>query len=81
MESRIKSSGLKGVDIGLVKEEVYGTIRNLNRINYIIYKYNNIKKVDYEVLNILRTSVYEILFLDRIPEHATCNVSVNLTKA
>ncbi|MCQ2979626.1 MAG: 16S rRNA (cytosine(967)-C(5))-methyltransferase RsmB, partial [Clostridia bacterium] len=81
MDNRIKEGGLKGVDIGLVKEEVYGTIRNLNRINYVIYKYNNIKKVDYDVLNILRTSTYEILFLDKIPEHATCNEAVNLTKS
>ncbi|MCQ2911587.1 MAG: 16S rRNA (cytosine(967)-C(5))-methyltransferase RsmB [Clostridia bacterium] len=81
MDQRIKDGGLKGPDVGLVKEEVYGTIRNLNRINYVIYKYNNIKKVDYDVLNLLRTSTYEILFLDKIPEHATCNEAVNLTKS
>ena len=80
MERRIKECGLKGPDIGLVKEEVYGTIRNLIKINFVIYKYNTIKKVDLEVLNVLRTSVYEILFLDKIPEHATCNEAVNLTK-
>ena len=28
--------------------------------------FNNIKKVDYDVLNILRTSTYEILFLDKM---------------
>lgn len=81
MDKRIADGGIKGVDVGLVKEEVYGTIRNLIKINFVIYKYNTIKKVDKEVLNILRTSVYEILFLDKIPEHATCNEAVNLTKA
>ena len=81
MDKRISDGGIKGPDLGLVKEEVYGTIRNLIKINFVIYKYNTIKKVDKEVLNILRTSVYEILFLDKIPEHATCNEAVNLTKA
>lgn len=79
-DKRVKESGIKGNDIGLAKEEVFGTIRNLIKINYVIHKYNNIKKVDMDILNLLRTSVYEILFLDKIPEHATCNEAVNLTK-
>jgi len=80
IDKKLNSSQLNDQDIALVKQEVYGTMRNLIKINYIIYKYNQIKKVDIEVLNILRTSCYEIIFLDKIPEHATCNEAVNLVK-
>jgi transcription termination factor NusB len=32
------------------------------------------------VLNILRISLYQIIFLDRIPNYACCNEAINIIK-
>ena len=69
-------------DINLISEIVYGTITWKLTIDYIIQKYSKIKlkKISPWILNILRISVYQIVFLDKIPKSAAVNESVNLTK-
>jgi len=51
-------------------------------IDWIIEQFSNvkIKKNSPWVLNILRMGVYQLLYMDRIPESAACNESVNLSK-
>lgn len=69
-------------DIGLISEIVYGTISWRLTIDEIIKKYSNIrlKKISPWILNILRMSIYQILFLDRVPKSAAVNEGVNLAK-
>lgn len=69
-------------DIGLISEIVYGVITWKLTIDEIIKKYSKIrlKKISPWILDILRLSIYQIVFLDKIPKSAAVNEGVNLAK-
>jgi len=69
-------------DRALVTELVYGVIQQKNHLDYVISQYSKIRlrKLSPLVLNALRISVYQMLFLDRVPDFASVNESVNLIK-
>ena len=73
---------LNNKDINLISEIVYGTVTWKLTIDTILQKYSKIKlkKMSKLVLNILRLSAYQILFLDKIPVSAAVNEGVNLAK-
>ncbi|WP_250229171.1 16S rRNA (cytosine(967)-C(5))-methyltransferase RsmB [Anaeropeptidivorans aminofermentans] len=65
-----------------VTEIVNGTLRNIIRIDYIIGKFSKtpVKKIKVMILNILRISVYQILFMSKVPPSAAVNEGVNLAR-
>jgi 16S rRNA (cytosine967-C5)-methyltransferase len=69
-------------DENLIREIVYGVVENLLYIDYIISKSSKIKlkKIHPKVLEILRMGVYQIVFMDKIPDRAAVNEAVNLAK-
>ena len=69
-------------DIGLISEIIYGVTTWKLTLDVIIIKHSKIKmkKISTWVLNILRMGIYQILFLDKIPQSAAVNESVNLAK-
>lgn len=69
-------------DENLIREIVYGVIENLLYIDYIISKASKIKirKIHSTILEILRMGVYQITFMDKIPDRAAVNEAVNLSK-
>lgn len=69
-------------DISLISEIVYGVTTWRLTIDEIIKKHSRIKikKISPWILNILRESVYQIVFLDKIPKSAAVNEGVNLAK-
>ncbi len=69
-------------DVGFISEIVYGTVSWKLTIDEIIKKYSNIKikKISPWILNILRMSIYQIIFLDKVPKSAAVNEGVNLAK-
>lgn len=69
-------------DRALITELVNGVVQNLLRIDYIISQFSKIhpSKMSSYVRNALRISVYQIFFLDRVPEFAAVNESVNIVK-
>lgn len=78
----LNNSNLKKNDKALVTEIVNGTLRNLIKIDWIIKKYIKIKwdKISDNIKNILRCGVYQIIFLERVPDSAVCNECVELSK-
>lgn len=70
------------VEKAFITELVNGTLRNLIYIDYVINKFSNTetKKMKPLILNILRTAVYQIMFMDKVPDSAACNEAVLLTK-
>jgi len=78
----LNKSELDAKDKGLVTEIVYGTIKYKYTIDCILDHYlkNGIKKIDSVVLNILRISIYQIKYLDKIPQFAVVNEAVELAK-
>lgn len=81
-QTRKNSNEIDERDIGFISEIVYGTITWRLTIDEIIKKYSNIKirKISLWILNILRMSIYQILFLDKVPKSAAVNEGVNLAK-
>ena len=67
-------------DKALATELIYGTIRYKKRLDYIRDLYSKIKasKLSPSVIQIIRISIYQILFLDKIPHSAVCNEAVKL---
>jgi len=66
----------------LAAELVYGVLRRRNTLDWIIRQYaqRSLEKMTPWIRNILRLSVYQLLYLNRIPVSAACNEGVNLAK-
>lgn len=60
-----------------------GTMERLIQIDDVIDRYSNVKvkKMKPVIRTILRMSVYQILFMERIPDSAACDEAVKLAKA
>ena len=60
----------------------YGVLRRRGRLDYIIAHFSNtpVKKIEPSVLNILRLGLFQIIYLDRIPDSAAVNTAVELSK-
>ena len=73
---------LNDKDIGLISEIVYGVTTWKLTLDEVVKKYSSIrlKKISPWILNILRMSIYQIIFLDKIPKSAAVNEGVNLAK-
>ncbi len=77
-----RNNGLSSVKKAFITEIVNGTLRNIIYIDYIIDLFSNIKtkKMKPVILNILRISIYQILFMDKTPTGAACNEAVKISK-
>ena len=82
LDKILKSDNLNDLDRRFCTELVYGTIKAGQSIDWIISKYINcpLKKIDPKVLAILRVAIYQIFYLDRVPNNAAVNESVELAK-
>lgn len=85
---RLFDQGMRGVNIDhrdrrLVFEIVYGVIRRKGTIDYIIDHYltDNAHFRDPQLRRILSIGIYQLLYLDRVPDHAAVNESVKLAKS
>lgn len=78
----MSSASLSAADTAFVKELVFGVFRNRILLDYIIRKNSSLrlKKIDVKILNILRMGAYQILFMDKVPDHAAVSESVELAK-
>lgn len=78
----IRREGLSGVDRGFLTALVYGTIEKQHTIDYYLTQLSErpFAGLYGSVKTILRMGAYQVLFLDRVPDHAACDESVELTK-
>ncbi len=65
-----------------IKRLFEGTIERMIELDYIISQYAKVKgnKMKPVIRNILRMSIYQILYMDAVPDSAVCNEAVKLTK-
>jgi len=70
-------------DRALLNAIVYGVLRWRKCLDHIISHYSKIRldKIEPKVLNILRLGIFQIRYLDRIPESAAVNTSVEIAKS
>lgn len=76
------SEGLSGEDVALAAALTYGTLQNRAFIDFLLAYVSSmpLKKVMPQVLDALRLGVFQLLFLDRVPDSAAVNETVKLVK-
>lgn len=82
LDNELKNAELNGPDKALLYEIVHGVTRWQGRLDWILngfYK-GQFSKAIPNLKNGLRVALYQILFLDRIPDHAAVNEAVEFVK-
>lgn len=67
-------------DKALIYQIVFGTLKQLLYLEYVINKITNSEKTDIKIKILLWMSVYQIHFLDRVPGYAIISQAVNIAK-
>ena len=82
LNNAIRENRLSGLDSSFVSALVYGVLERKITLDYIIKQYSKIplRKIEFKTKMILRLGILQLLFMDKIPESAAVNESVNLAK-
>lgn len=82
LNKKISESKLSGADKRLVTEICHGVLKYKITLDYIIRKNSSLRlnKIASYVLNVLRMGIYQIKFMDKIPDSAAVNESVFLAR-
>ena len=69
-------------DRALLQALVYGVLRWRGRLDYFIAHFSSTRfnKINPKILNILRLALFQIIYLDRIPDSAAVNTAVEIAK-
>lgn len=77
---KVEHYSLNVLDKSLLTELVYGTLQRKLTIDYYLSYVIKTKKVQSWVRQLLRISVFQFLYLDRVPNHAILNEAVKIAK-
>lgn len=82
LDSAIKDSKLDDRDKRFVTKLFYGVIERQITLDAVISNYSKkpIDKMPIEVIVALRIAIYQLLYMDSVPDSAAVNESVNLVK-
>ncbi|RDW17886.1 16S rRNA (cytosine(967)-C(5))-methyltransferase RsmB [Oceanobacillus chungangensis] len=81
IDHEIKSGQIKQKDEGLLTEVVYGTLQREMTLDYYLDSFmDSKKKMEPWVRILLRMSLYQMLFLDKVPDHAIIHEAVEIAK-
>lgn len=78
----LRQENFSDLDRRFCTELVYGTIKTAVSLDWKISKYltRPLEKVDKKILTVLRLGMYQIFFMDKVPESAAVNESVEIAK-
>jgi 16S rRNA (cytosine967-C5)-methyltransferase len=82
LDQALNATALNERDRALLTELTYGTLRWRGNIDGQLSRYlrQPLAKTDPLIRNLLRVSVYQLRFLDKIPDYATVNEAVELAR-
>ncbi|HFU4222737.1 TPA: 16S rRNA (cytosine(967)-C(5))-methyltransferase RsmB [Streptococcus suis] len=81
LNKALEFSRLSAQDKGLATELVYGTVsRKITLEWYLAHVIEDREKLDTWVYYLLMLSLYQLVYLDKLPPHAVVNEAVNLAK-
>ena len=81
LSNELNNNDINDKDKGLITELVYGTLRRKRTLDVLIGNFvKDINLIKPEILNILRIAIYQMYFLDKVPEYAACNEAVEEAK-
>ena len=83
LNALINGSDFSNVDKGFISRLFYGVIERKITLDYYISKISKrpIKKLSAFILNALRTALYQIEYMDKIPDSAAVNETVKIVKS
>jgi 16S rRNA (cytosine967-C5)-methyltransferase len=83
LDQTLTAKSLSSQDRALLTELTYGTLRWRGRLDADLAPLlrHPLEKTDPFLKNLLRLSLYQFIFLDRIPDYAAVNEAVELTKS
>jgi 16S rRNA (cytosine967-C5)-methyltransferase len=80
LEAALADARLSPADRGLCQEIVYGVVRWQATLDWLIAKRTDGREQKSALQNLLRLGLYQIFWLDRIPDHAAVHETVELAK-
>lgn len=80
LNDQLKNSYLNKQDKALCTTIVYGTIQNLLYLEYQLEPYIKTKKVKRKIKTLLLMSLYQLIYLNKIPVYAVINEAVEIAK-
>lgn len=81
LDSVITKYSLDSRSAALASNISLGVMQNCTLCDYYIDSFSKSSKVEPKVRDIMRAAVYQLLFMDRIPDNAAVNEAVNQTKS
>jgi 16S rRNA (cytosine967-C5)-methyltransferase len=80
LDAALAEAGLSAADRGLCQEIVYGVVRRQVTLDWLIARKTGGREQKSALQNLLRLGLYQIFWLDRIPDHAAVHETVELAK-
>lgn len=82
LDSMLKTTAFSERDKSFISRLFYGILERKITLEYIISLYSNkpLNKLDDIVVNILKIGLYQLKYMDSVPDNAAVNETVNLTK-
>ncbi|HBE15831.1 MAG TPA: 16S rRNA (cytosine(967)-C(5))-methyltransferase RsmB, partial [Ruminococcaceae bacterium] len=82
INNAVREEKLSGVDISFLSALVYGVLERKLTLEFIIRQYSSIriKKIEKGTLIVLYLGMYQLIYLDKVPDSAAVNESVKLCK-
>ncbi|MBE7051782.1 MAG: 16S rRNA (cytosine(967)-C(5))-methyltransferase RsmB [Ruminococcaceae bacterium] len=81
--NKLRASGnFSELDVRFIGELINGVVKRKLTLDYVISKHSSLKlnKISPFVMAVLRIGVYQILYMDKVPDSAAVNESVKLVK-
>ncbi|MFV8827099.1 16S rRNA (cytosine(967)-C(5))-methyltransferase RsmB [Alkalihalobacterium sp. APHAB7] len=82
LNQTVKKANLDQRDVGLLTEIVYGTVQRRDTLDFYLEPFikKGVKKLDDWVRVLLRLSLYQMIYLDRVPDRAIVHEAVTIAK-
>ena len=82
INNSVKENKLNRLDSSFLSALVYGVLESQLTLDYIIKTYSKIplRKIEQKTKIILRLGIFQLVFMDKVPDSAAVNESVNLAK-
>ncbi len=82
LNNAVHKEVLSGVDVSFLSALVYGVLERKLTLEYIIRQYSSIriKKIEKGTLIVLYLGMYQLIYMDKVPDSAAVNESVKLCK-
>lgn len=82
LNSAIKKNEIDQKDIGLLTELTYGTLQRKMSLDFFLQPFlKGNKKVESWVIQLLRLTLYQMVYLDKIPDRAAIYEAVEIAKS